>query len=155
MGTSGHRIALLKMNKIVAAVAALVCLTGGALLFDAHRSAASSIAPHGIVPIGTTNEGGSGAYSQPATGGILDITAGPCTGIASSKIYESLPLRVTLLRGSTIMAQWEIYGEQRIAWVELVGKYSIRTNQTPFTKDQTVVVSTSHNASVDLLPACP
>jgi hypothetical protein len=154
MGT-GDRICLRTMNKVVATVAALVLLLGGALLFNVHRSAAGSIAPHGIVPIGTTNEGGSGAFNHPATGGILDITAGPCSPLTSSKIYESLPSRVTLLRGSTIVAQWEIYGEQRIAWIEPVGRYFIRTNQTPFKKNTSVVITASHNASVDLLPACP
>jgi hypothetical protein len=149
---------LLKLNPRIAAAAlafAVIVILSG-ILFAVQRTEASpSSEHHGIVSLGTTNEGGSGAYTQPATGGILDILAGPCNGSVSNKQYESLPSIVTLSKGSMVVAQWEIYGEQRIAWVEPVGKYSIRTDQTPFTKNQFISVSASHDTKVDLLPACP
>jgi hypothetical protein len=112
-------------------------------------------APHGIVPIGSTNEGGSGWPKGPATG-ILDITAGPCVGIIPSiKEYESIPSRITVRHGSKVVAKWEIYGQQRIVWVEPVGTYLIHSNQ-PLTVNKVVrvVVTSSHVANVRLLSGC-
>jgi hypothetical protein len=156
MEVSQHQ--LLNSNPRIAAVAtafaAIVALSG--VFLAVQQSAASqSGAHHGIVLLGTTNEGGSCAYAQPPIGGILDILAGPCNGSVSSKQYESLPSIVTLSKGSRVVAQCEIYGEQRIAWVEPVGKYLIRTDQTPFTKNESIAVSSSRDTKVDLLPACP
>jgi hypothetical protein len=131
----------------------VIVILSEVLLAGQRSAAGQSGAHHGIVPLGTTNEGSSGAYIQP--GGILDILAGPCNGSVSNKEYESLPSIVTLSKGSKVVAQWEIFGEKRIAWVEPVGKYSIRTDQTPFTTNESIAVSASHEAMVDLLPACP
>jgi len=87
---------------------------------------------------------------MPCVGGYLDGTVEDKVGDGNRKIFDGLNAQ---------------YGNKKIALIQTsdsrsetyndLGKYSIRTNQTPFTKDQTVVVSTSHNASVDLLPACP
>ena len=156
MQVSQHNLLNANSRIVTATLTFVVVGILGIVLFAGQRSEASQVGVHhGIVPRGTTNEGGTGAYDQPATGGILDILAGPCNGSVSNKQYESLPSLVTLSQGSRSVAQWEIYGEQRIAWVEPVGKYSIRTDQTPFTKNQSLTVSASHVTRVDLLPACP
>jgi hypothetical protein len=52
------------------------------------------------------------------------------------------------------VARWERFGKQRIAWVEPVGVYSIRSNQPTMTKSVRVVVTSSHVAEVQLMPAC-
>lgn len=142
-------------NRIAVISFVIAAVLIGALLLDSGRSGAGSLAPHGVVPIGSTNEGGAGAFSQPSPGGIIDITAGPCTADTSSKTYETISSRVTLLRRSKVVAKWEIYGEQRIAWVVPVGEYFVRSSQPPFTKPQMVIVSRSRVATVNLLPACP
>ena len=117
---------VLKINKFVVVLAAFIFLTGGAVLFNAQSSDATSVAPHGIVPIGATNEGTNGAPHGPATG-ILDISAAPCVGVATVKVYEALPSRITVLHGTKVVARWEIYGMQRIAWVEPVGTYLVHS----------------------------
>jgi hypothetical protein len=143
----------LNLERTVTVVTALILLASGAVFADLRPSGASSTVPHGVVPIGQTNEGGSGTGTGSATG-VLDITAAPCVGIALKKTYESLPTRITLLRGSKAVASWEIYGEQRIAWVEPVGTYRIHSNQYPAKRDVSVVVSTVRPAKADLIPHC-
>lgn len=133
---------------IVVAVAALV----GTLQIGIPLASASG-APHGIVTLGSTNEGGSGSSRGPATG-IVDIIAGPCASIVTEATYERLASRITLTKDSKVVAQWEIYGEQRIAWVEPVGVYSIHSNQSTTPKSVRVVVSSSRVALVRLMPAC-
>jgi hypothetical protein len=124
----------------------------GALQIGGQRAMASGVA-HGIVPLGSTNEGGSGG-SRKLTG-ILDITGAPCVGIAlSEREYESIPSRITLLRGAKVVARWEIYGQQRIAWVEPVGSYFIHSNQSTVTKNVRVMVSSTHVATVNLIARC-
>jgi Protein of unknown function (DUF4232) len=110
-------------------------------------------AARGIVPIGTTNEGGSGLPNGPATG-ILDITAGPCVGMALPKVYESLRSLITLRHGSRVVASWNIYGEQRIAWVEPAGIYTVSSNQPTANRPVTIIVSRVRMVKVDLMPAC-
>jgi hypothetical protein len=68
--------------------------------------------------------------------------------------YKHLASRITLTKDSRVVAQWEIYGEQRIAWVEPVGVYSIHSNQSTMTKNVRVVVSSSRVAEVRLMPGC-
>jgi hypothetical protein len=134
----------------VALVSILVLSSG----VTSATASAAAVVHHGIVPIGSTNEGGSGGKPTTATG-LLDITAAPCVGIVqTAKEYESIPSRITLLHGSKVVARWEIYGEQRIAWVEPVGTYLIHSNQPAVTKDVRVVVSSSHVAVVRLIPGC-
>ena len=108
---------------------------------------------HGIVMIGNTNEGGSGSSNGPATG-LLDILAGPCAVAQSEASYEHRKARITLSRDGKVVARWETFGEQRIAWVEPVGVYSIRSNQPTMTKSVRVVITPSHVAEIRLLPAC-
>jgi len=108
---------------------------------------------HGIVLLGQTNEGGSGSSSGAASG-ILDIFAGPCAVGVSENTYKRLTARITLSEDAAVVAQWKIFGEQRIAWVEPVGVYSIRSNQPTMTKSQRVDVTQSHVAKVFLMPAC-
>ena len=138
-----------KVLTIAVAVAALVigCLQIGIPL------AAASGDPHGVVPLVSTNEGGSGSSRGPATG-IVDIVAGPCATIVTESTYEHLASRITLTKDSKVVAQWEIYGEQRIAWVVPVGAYSIRSNQIRMPKSVPIVVSSSRVAEVRLMPAC-
>jgi hypothetical protein len=136
---------------VAVALMSMLVMSSGVTL--ATASAATAV-HHGIVPIRSTNEGGSGGPG-PATG-ILDITAGPCVGIVqSTREYESIPSRITLRHGSKVVARWDIYGQQRIAWVEPVGTYLIHSNQPPtVNKEVRVVVSSSHVATVRLMPDC-
>lgn len=108
---------------------------------------------HGIVPIGSTNEGGSGIPNGPKTG-ILDITAGPCVGMVSVTDYQRLSTLITLRRGTKLVAEWRIFGEQRIAWVEPVGKYEVHSNQSTVTRALTIRVTASRPTVVKLMPAC-
>lgn len=144
---------VLKINRFVVVLAALIFLTGGAALFNAQSSDATSVAPHGIVLIGATNEGTNGASHGPATG-ILDISAAPCVGAATVKVYEALPSRITLLHGTKVVARWEIYGMQRIAWVEPVGTYLVHSNQSGAKRNVTIVVLSAHPAKANLVPSC-
>lgn len=148
-----HWIDGLNSKRIAALTIAFILLASGTVLADVHRSGASSTAPHGIVPIGQTNEGGSGSGTGPATG-LLDITAAPCVGIALQNAYESLPTRITLLQGSKVVARWEIYGEQRIAWIEPVGTYRVHSNQFSAKRYVLMVVSAARPAKADLVPIC-
>ena len=45
----------------------------------------------------------------------MDIVAGACAGAVTEATYERLASRITLTKDSKVVAQWEIYGEQRIA----------------------------------------
>ncbi len=153
MSTNRYWTNGLNLRRIAVVVTALILLACGTVLTDAHRSAASSTAPHGIVPIGQTNEGGSGLGTGPATG-LLDITAAPCVGLALKKTYKSLPTRITLLHGSKVIARWEIYGEQRIAWIEPIGTYRVHSNQYSAHRYVAVVVSRARPAKADLVPHC-
>lgn len=122
-------------------------------LLEASESSASAPAPHGVVPVGATNEGRSGSPYGPATG-IIDITASPCVPVIRSvKKYESYRSRITLLQGSRIIARWDVYGMQRIAWVEPVGSYEVRSS-APFTPKKPVRVSSSRVARVDMTSQC-
>jgi hypothetical protein len=133
---------------IVVAATAL----GAAVLTGISETSASA-SPHGIVTLGATNEGGSGSSNGEATG-ILDILAAPCAVAVTQTTYEHLMARITLTRDAKVVARWEIFGKQRIAWVEPVGIYSIRSNQPTMTKSVRVVVTSSHVAEVRLIPAC-
>jgi hypothetical protein len=133
---------------IVVVVAALI----GALQIGISTASASG-ASHGIVTLGKTNEGGSGSSRGAATG-IVDILAGPCAVAVSEAAYERLSARITLSKGAKVVAQWKIFGEQRIAWVEPVGVYSIRSNQPTMTKSVRVAITPSQVATVRLIPAC-
>jgi hypothetical protein len=143
------RLSLRKSGAVVLVLAAVVL---GPLQFGGQRAMASGTG-HGIVPIGLTNEGGSGGGKQIT--GILDIVAAPCVGVATSeKAYEAIPSRITLLRGSKVIARWEIYGQQRIAWVEPVGTYFMHSNQSTVTTNVRVIVSSSRVATVNLIARC-
>ncbi len=133
---------------IAVATAAIV-----ATLFTGIREVAASGSPHGIVTLGKTNEGGSGSSNGPATG-ILNILAGPCASAVREATYEEMTSLITLTKDAKVVARWEIYGKQRIAWVEPVGVYSIRSNQPTMTKGIRIVVSSSNVAEVRLMPAC-
>ncbi|MHB2028668.1 MAG: hypothetical protein ACYCPT_07605 [Acidimicrobiales bacterium] len=139
-------------SKVVAIALVLAALVVGVLPIGISLATASGV-PHGIVLLGSTNEGGSGSSRGPATG-IVDIVAGPCAGAVAEATYEHLASRITLRKDSKVVAQWEIYGEQRIAWVEPVGVYSIHSNQNTTPKSRRVVVSSSRVAEVRLMPAC-
>jgi hypothetical protein len=137
---------------------AIGVLVSSGILTSTATSAATSV--RGIELLGSTNEGGTGSPSGPRTG-ILDITAGPCSVLTTLETYEHMPSLITLLHGSAVVAKWRIFGEQRIAWVEPVGNYLIRSNQFPTssrqsdkTRDRSIRVSTAKPAVVNLMPAC-
>lgn len=136
---------------VVAILVAVAALIG--LLQNGGPRATAPSASRGVVPLGLTNEGGSGSSRGPATG-IVDILAGPCATAVTEATYEHLASRITLSKDSKVVAQWEIYGQQRIAWVEPVGVYSIYSNQSTMTKSVRLVVSSSRVAEVRLMPAC-
>lgn len=133
-------------------LAGLVLLGSSVLGLGAAASAAKE--PYGIVPLGSTNEGfPEGANS--ATTGILDISGGPCIGPAiTHQKEERLTTRITLYHGATAIARWEIYGEQRIAWVEPVGTYSVSASDFQNAEPVHFVVTTAKVASVNLNPGC-
>jgi len=134
------------------AILVVVAASVGVLQIGSPLATASN-APQGVVPLGSTNEGGSGSSRGPATG-IVDIIAGPCAGMVKEATYEGLTSRIKLTKDSKVVAQWEIHGRQRIAWVEPVGVYSIHSNQSTTLKRVRVVVSPSRVAEVRLMPAC-
>ena len=139
-------------SRVAAAIAVAAALVFGTLQLGDSLATASS-APHGIVPLGSTNEGGAGSSRGPATG-IVDIVAGACAGAVTEATYERLASRITLTKDSKVVAQWEIYGEQRISWVEPIGTYSARSNQITLPRSVRLVVSSSRVAEVRLMPAC-
>ncbi len=136
-------------SRVAAAIAVAAALVFGTLQLGDSLATASS-APHGA---GSTNEGGAGSSRGPATG-IEDIVAGACAGAVTEATYERLASRITLTKDSKVVAQWEIYGEQRIAWVEPIGTYSARSNQITLPRSVRLVVSSSRVAEVRLMPAC-
>lgn len=136
-------------SRVAAAIAVAAALVFGTLQLGDSLATASS-APHGA---GSTNEGGAGSSRGPATG-IVDIVAGACAGAVREATYERLASRITLTKDSKVVAQWEIYGEQRISWVEPIGTYSARSNQITLPRSVRLVVSSSRVAEVRLMPAC-
>ena len=145
----------LRRTPTVRTVFAIVVATTALLaaVFAGISEASASGSPHGIVTLGDTNEGGSGSSNGPATG-ILDILAGPCAIAVTEATYEHLTARITLTKDAKVVARWKTFGEQRIAWVEPVGVYSIRSNQPTMTRSVRVVVTSSHVTEVRLMPAC-
>ena len=136
----------------VVAILVVVAVLIGFLQNGGPRVTAPS-ASRGVVPLGLTNEGGSGSSRGPATG-IVDILAGPCATAVTEATYEHLASRITLSKDSKVVAQWEIYGQQRIAWVEPVGVYSVHSNQSATPRRVRVVVTSSQVAEVRLIPGC-
>jgi hypothetical protein len=136
-------------SRVAAAIAVAAALVFGTLQLGDSLATASS-APHGA---GSTNEGGAGSSRGPATG-IEDIVAGACAGAVTEATYERLASRITLTKDSKVVAQWEIYGEQRIAWVEPIGTYSARSNQITLPRSVRLVVSSSRVTEARLMPAC-
>jgi hypothetical protein len=128
-------------------------LLGSSVLWLGEPAGATK-APYGIVPLDSTNEGlPVGANS--ATTGIIDISGGPCIGPAITvQKEERLATRITLYRSTKVVAQWEIYGQQRIAWVEPVGNYRVSASDFQNGSKVLIVVSTSKNAAVNLNPGC-
>jgi hypothetical protein len=133
-------------------LAGLMLLGSSVLWLGGPASAAK--APFGIVPLGSTNEGfPEGANS--GTTGILVVSGGPCIGpVITRQKAERLATRITLYHGAKEIAQWEIYGEQRIAWVEPVGNYSVSASDFRNGGKVHFVVNASTNASINLNPGC-
>ncbi len=156
MCANSRKTRIRSIAKLVAlAFASTAVLGATTLLMDTSVSVASSSVPHGIIPIGSTNEGGSGAPSGPVTG-ILDISVAPCVGVATSVAeYETLRSVITLKSGSEKVAEWDAYGSQRIAWVEPVGTYRIRSNQPTVNHYVTIHVSSTRTTKVSLAAVCP
>lgn len=134
------------------ALASLLLLGSSVLWLGEPASAAK--APYGIVPLGSTNEGfHEGANS--ANSGVLVVSGGPCVGVATSQQeFERLATRITLYHDAKEIAQWEIYGDQRIAWVEPVGNYSVSASDYRNGGKVHFVVETSKNAVINLNPGC-
>lgn len=142
-----------RMYVLGTSVLASLMLLGSSVLWLGEPASATK-APYGIVPLGSTNEGFPGGANG-ATTGILDISGGPCIGpVITHQKEERLATRITLYRGAKVVAQWEIYGEQRIAWVEPVGTYSVSASDFQNGSKVPIVVSTSKNAAVNLNPGC-
>jgi hypothetical protein len=132
-------------------VAGLMLLGSSVLSMGGSASAAKS--PFGIVPLGATNEGFPNGTNS-ATG-ILVLSGGPCIGpVITHQKEERLATRITLYRGAKEIAQWEIYGEQKIAWVEPVGAYSVSASDYMNDGKVHFMVDTSRNAVINLNPGC-
>jgi hypothetical protein len=135
-----------------AALTGLVLL-GTSLLWLGEPAGAVK-APYGIVPLGSTNEGFPEG-SNGATTGILVISGGPCIGpVIKNQKANRLATRITLFHGAKIVAQWEIYGEQKIAWVEPVGNYTVSASDYRNGARLHIVVTTSATATANLNPGC-
>jgi hypothetical protein len=153
-----HRHPIRKENRTGLRVLGTSILAGslllGASILSLGEPASAAKAPYGIVPLGSTNEG-LPEGSNGATTGILIITGGPCIGpVIKNQKADRLATRITLYHGATVIARWEIYGEQKIAWVEPVGNYSVSASDYQNGVHQHVVVSTATTAAVNLNPGC-
>jgi hypothetical protein len=134
------------------ALASLVLLGSSVLWLSGSASAAKT--PYGIVPLGSTNEGFPEG-SNGATTGILTISGGPCIGpVIKHQKADRLATRITLYHGTSVIAKWEIYGEQKIAWVEPVGNYTVSASDYRNGARLHLAVSTSATAAVNLNPGC-
>jgi hypothetical protein len=126
----------------------------GVSVLSLGEPASAAKAPYGIVPLGSTNEGFPNGANG-ATTGILVISGGPCIGpVIKNQKADRLATRITLYRGVTVLARWEIYGEQKIAWVEPVGNYSVSASDFQNGGKVHVAVTSSTNATVNLNPGC-
>ncbi len=126
----------------------------GASLLSLGNIASAARAPYGIVPLGSTNEGLANGANGASTG-ILVISGGPCIGpVIKNQKADRLATRITLYRNTTVVARWEIYGEQKIAWVEPVGHYSVSASDFQNGAKVHIDVTTSSNATVNLNPGC-
>jgi hypothetical protein len=138
---------------VASSVVAGLALLGSSVL-TMGESANAAKAPYGIVPLGSTNEGFPEGTNG-ATTGIVVISGGPCIGpVITRQKEERLATRITLYRGTKAIAQWEIYGEQRIAWVEPLGRYSVSASDFQNGGKVHFVVSASSNATINLNPGC-
>jgi hypothetical protein len=134
------------------ALASLLLLGSSVLWLGGSASAAK--VPYGIVPLGSTNEGFPEG-SNSATTGILIITGGPCIGpVIKNQKADRLATRITLYHGASVVARWEIYGEQKIAWVEPVGNYTVSASDFQNGARLHLVVSASTSATANLNPGC-
>jgi hypothetical protein len=142
-----------RMNVLGTSVLSALMLLGSSVLWLGQPAGAAK-GPYGIVPLGSTNEGFPEG-SNSATTGILDISGGPCVGVAiNQQKLERLATLITLFHGSKEIARWEIYGEQRIAWVEAVGNYSVSASDYRNGAKVHFVVNASKNAAINLNPGC-
>ena len=133
-------------------LAALALLASSLLWLAPPASAAKE--PYGIVPLGNTNEGFRGG-SNSSTTGILVISGGPCIGpVITHQKEERLATRITLYHGATVIARWEIYGEQQIAWVEPIGHYSVSASDFQNGAKVSLNVTSAKNALVNMNPGC-
>jgi len=126
----------------------------GVSVLSLGEPASAAKEPYGIVPLGSTNEGLSNGANGANTG-ILVISGGPCIGpVIKNQKADRLATRITLYRHATVVARWEIYGEQKIAWVEPVGNYSVSASDFRNGAKVHIGVTTTTNATVNLNPGC-
>jgi hypothetical protein len=134
------------------ALASLLLWGSSVLWLGTAASAAKS--PYGIVPLGSTNEGFPEGVNDTTTG-ILIISGGPCIGPAiKNRKADRLATRITLYHGAKEIAEWEIYGSQKIAWVEPVGNYSVSASDFRNGGRVHFTDNSSANATVNLNPGC-
>jgi hypothetical protein len=133
-------------------LAGLLLFGSSILWLDGSAGAAKT--PYGIVPLGSTNEG-IPEGSNGTTTGILIISGGPCVGpVIRNQRADRLATRITLYHGVVVIARWEIYGEQKIAWVEPVGNYSVSAGDFQNGARVPLAVHASGSATINLNPGC-
>jgi hypothetical protein len=141
-----------RMYFLGTSILAGLILVGSSIMWLGGPAIAAA-APSGIVPLGSTNEGFPNGTNS-ATG-ILVISGGPCIGpVIKHQKADRLATRITLYHGATVIARWEIYGEQKIAWVEPVGNYSVSASDYRNGAKVHFVVNASTNAVINLNPGC-
>jgi hypothetical protein len=132
---------------------ASLLLLGSSVLWLGEPASAAK-APFGIVPLGATNEGFPEGSNSAATG-ILVVSGGPCIGpVIKNQKADRLATRITLYHGAMVIARWEIYGEQKIAWVEPIGKYAVSASDYRNSGEVHFTVNNSTTAAIDLNPGC-
>lgn len=140
--------------RVVWATALATLMVLGSSILGTGLLASAANSPYGIVPLGSTNEGLPGGATT-ATTGILDISGGPCVGpVIKNQKADRLATRITLYHGAAVVARWEIYGAQRIAWVEPAGHYSVTASDFRNGERVPLVVTTTTNATANLNPGC-
>jgi len=85
--------------------------------------------------------------------GLLTGTATPCVGAPALYEYSRIPLRVTLTKGSQVVARQSGHGSMTYRFSEAPGQFRVSSDQSG-TSPVSVAVHSGETTRVDLISHC-
>lgn len=85
--------------------------------------------------------------------GVVTGSATPCVGAASSYAYRRIPVRITLTKGSQIVAHQSGHGTVTYRFSVAPGKFQVSSDQSG-TSPVTVTIRSGATIRVDLVSHC-